>query len=138
MKKNGVERTLINQKENGDDRALQTKWSSRFPRYKCAQPRNLEEKRNTILFTAESANIANIELLLRTIHSEGQLSLYGAVSSGVMIWLKDAKHQRSTRTPTEGPKHHRTIFHHGSFYWSLSSSALARLFLFLSGRDLST
>ena len=34
--------------------------------------------RNTIHFTAESANI---ELLLRTIHSANQLSVYGAISS---------------------------------------------------------
>ena len=56
-----------------------------------------KEIRNTIRFTAESANI---ELLLRTLHSANQLSIYGAVSS----WCDDLAEKMPGQTSMDVDK----------------------------------
>ena len=98
MKENGKDPATTSQKpaaSQWNDWIVRTGWSSRIPRHKCAQPRNIQAKTRKKHYSLP-ADLGNIELILRTIFSANQLSVYGAVSSWCIDLSERMQRQIST------------------------------------------
>ena len=70
---------------------MRAEWSSRIPRQKCVQPRNIEAKARTKHCSFSQRAQKSSRLTMRTVYSANQLGVYGAVSSWCFDFVEACK-----------------------------------------------